>query len=588
MNIKELENKCLKPILYSVYGNSLCGDTIQDLLSNMVAYINESIKQTNDNTTLVNGLYDWVRNQGLKEEVIKQLNIMVDNGTFDRIINQEVFGDLSNDVEILKGKDKDKENRLAKIENELKNVIHVEEFGAKGDGVTDDTIAIRKCFEYVMSVGGTVNFSGRTYCVSEELLINKIMNVNFNGATLKKIGCSVIDSVIKIRQLIDGDSPLEFDGAMYGRMGYYNNLTIDCNGTSKYGFWIYQANRGKIDNIEVFNATEVGINIRSCHELAVTNIRAQSCPVGLRIESTDVNLRGYYARFCKIGIENLGGSNFYSDVHCWNYEETYRDSIFMVSNAPFMMDNCYSDTYETSFKLTRRTTAHITNFKAFWAQSVIDVVGTKPLIFMYDYPISVPTNNVVVNNWYVDAPSNGVDWLKETNNGSTTDVAPIYLDETVLTFRTNFIGTSIIDPSKQVVFGERYSTSELVKGDLNEETFSKYKLNSHAITMKDRRVYIHAHIERTGTYTTGAQEVAYKLSNVGFRLPKSTTFAIPYADTVGGETIYKIDGITYCQISSAGELRIKMPVTENYNNPQAKINFYINITYDLDGWNIVQ
>lgn len=98
MNIKELENKCLKPILYSVYGNSLCGDTLQDLLSNMIAYINEVITQTNDTTKLVNGLYDYVKNQGLKEEVIKQLNIMVDNGTFENIINQEVFGDLDNRV----------------------------------------------------------------------------------------------------------------------------------------------------------------------------------------------------------------------------------------------------------------------------------------------------------------------------------------------------------------------------------------------------------------------------------------------------------------------------------------------------------
>lgn len=114
MNIKELENRCLKPILYTVYGNDLCGDTLQDLLSNMVAYINEVIEQTNDTTNLVQGLYDYVKNQGLKEEVIKQLNIMIDNGTFDQIINQEIFGDLYNDVEGLN----------VKTDNIIKTIDH--------------------------------------------------------------------------------------------------------------------------------------------------------------------------------------------------------------------------------------------------------------------------------------------------------------------------------------------------------------------------------------------------------------------------------------------------------------------------------
>lgn len=105
MNIEALENKCLKPILYSVYGNDLCGDTLQDLLSNMVAYINETIHQTNDNTKLVQGLYDYVKNEGLKQEVINEIRKMVDDGTFDQIINQQLFGDLSGDVEALKAKD---------------------------------------------------------------------------------------------------------------------------------------------------------------------------------------------------------------------------------------------------------------------------------------------------------------------------------------------------------------------------------------------------------------------------------------------------------------------------------------------------
>lgn len=87
---------------YSVYSNRLCGDTLQDLLSNFCAYINECIKYVNDYTEMVEKIIEWVKNEGLREEVIKQLNVWIDDGTFDQIINQELFGDLSDDIEKLK------------------------------------------------------------------------------------------------------------------------------------------------------------------------------------------------------------------------------------------------------------------------------------------------------------------------------------------------------------------------------------------------------------------------------------------------------------------------------------------------------
>ncbi len=98
MNINNLENKCLKPIIYSVYGNCVSGDALQDLLSNMVAYINKCIDSVNTTTDLVNKLYDYVVNEGLSNEVIKEINKMIDNGTFETIINQELFGDLSDSL----------------------------------------------------------------------------------------------------------------------------------------------------------------------------------------------------------------------------------------------------------------------------------------------------------------------------------------------------------------------------------------------------------------------------------------------------------------------------------------------------------
>lgn len=92
--IDKLRYDCLKSINYSVYSNDLCGDTLQDLLSNMVATINLTVDDVNHYSVIVNNLVDYVKGEGLSIEVQKQLNIWLEDGTIDRIINQEIFGDL--------------------------------------------------------------------------------------------------------------------------------------------------------------------------------------------------------------------------------------------------------------------------------------------------------------------------------------------------------------------------------------------------------------------------------------------------------------------------------------------------------------
>jgi Ca2+-binding RTX toxin-like protein len=67
-------------------------------------------------------------------------------------------------------------------------VVSVSQFGAVGDGKTNDTAALQSALNYVKAHGGTLNFeAGRTYMVSRELTIANAddFKIDGNGATIK-------------------------------------------------------------------------------------------------------------------------------------------------------------------------------------------------------------------------------------------------------------------------------------------------------------------------------------------------------------------------------------------------------------------
>lgn len=49
------------------------------------------------------------------------------------------------------------------VQSKLREVVSAKDFGAVGDGVTDDTLAMQAAFNYVASVGGTLRFEPGTY-----------------------------------------------------------------------------------------------------------------------------------------------------------------------------------------------------------------------------------------------------------------------------------------------------------------------------------------------------------------------------------------------------------------------------------------
>lgn len=85
------------------------------------------------------------------------------------------------------------------LQDKAREVVSVKDFGAKGDGITDDTTAIENAVQYLKSVGGGVCFFPRgTYLITYAISI--VSNVHYLGeerdATILKASDSSIDNIL--------------------------------------------------------------------------------------------------------------------------------------------------------------------------------------------------------------------------------------------------------------------------------------------------------------------------------------------------------------------------------------------------------
>ena len=173
--------------VFSVYEYD--GYTIQELLCEFFNKINECVDISNATFKLA----EWLVSVGLKQEVAITLNKWLEDGTLADIITKEVLGEF--------------DKRISNIENTVQ-VISVKNYGAKGDGVTDDTKAISDCFEYCVENNKTMFIPNGTYILNKQLKKsnNPITDPN-SDKPIRIIGESfrgvVINTTNDTRPLID-------------------------------------------------------------------------------------------------------------------------------------------------------------------------------------------------------------------------------------------------------------------------------------------------------------------------------------------------------------------------------------------------
>ena len=199
--IKKMDVNCG---VYSVY--DLDGKTTQEVLNQFFAKINNMVDVTNASTALI----EYLAEEGIKTEILNKIKELIEDGTIDSAVGEEVIEEINKEIEKVLEKIKEQKTEIEslkyKIDEMSGNMIeteghNVKYYGAKGDGVTDDTEAFRKAlFATKYTNNKTVKIPSGTYLITETLRItedvsivgdvNSIIKYNSNYVNINIVGAS--------------------------------------------------------------------------------------------------------------------------------------------------------------------------------------------------------------------------------------------------------------------------------------------------------------------------------------------------------------------------------------------------------------
>lgn len=133
--------------------------------------------------------------------------------------------------------------------------LYVGDYGAVGDGVTNDAVAIQACVDAALSAGKAVIFDAKTYLVNSEISVK--------GANLTIISQGKARTVLKAGAAMRAVLRLGVDSAETGTQAngtfMHGGITIDGNRNAKYGLMFLQCGNGRFDNIYARKCTFDGV-----------------------------------------------------------------------------------------------------------------------------------------------------------------------------------------------------------------------------------------------------------------------------------------------------------------------------------------
>lgn len=272
-------------------------------------------------------------------------------------------------------------NKISKLVEQLKNYVTPEMFGAKGDGVTDDTAALQQMFSQAGINNQAIKLgNSKTYLVSNTLRYD-VSRSNFDGnfATIK-----VSDSCQKQDETYYGSEPKvtglwslnsvitvnikSGNDAKYN-IGSFNKLIIDCNnGLAKHGLKIENEGKTNYAHIMVRNPALYGIRSYGGNEATFSFINGTRS--GISEAAKDLITGGY-----RKGDERLLSTMLFlgcADTYVTDSISVDFESGFLTGGADNHFNRCHACCAYNTNIMSHSTSFTVWGGVATFSQCMID------------------------------------------------------------------------------------------------------------------------------------------------------------------------------------------------------------------------
>lgn len=372
--------------------------------------------------------------------------------------------------------DMDHSGRLEEIIiDSIKNLNNsVKNYGAKGDGVTDDTFAIQTA----LMESKTLYLPEGTYLVSEEITIPDDVTIYGENERTSIIKANnkkgIMNAVVRLSRSTVGEDTTE---AVSGVT--LSNLTIDAEGCD-YGLYAnYVTNESKLENLTVINSTKCNICIVKSWFATYKNLTAKkgkNIGISLGVKQKDE---------IEVGVNAITFSNIRS--HSNGLDLTHDQLHNIEKGCGIIIDGCNNCDFDNVQSELNKGIGVI--FKGY---------NTNHFASMY-----------IENNSQGQVNSYGLYQTEQTTNGQIIDKLILASGQTILNESKLNIGTISRVDSIRTFYGEGMNYVDYMDYTVlsTQQDFSHIASEWHEIFSKDG-VNIR--------YSTGINDVFINGQNIGY------------------------------------------------------------------------